>query len=80
MEAERQKNQETYAQLKTELEQKYQGQFVVIARGLLIAVAPTLQEALQQAKAILPEAEHRLVFKVGEDYPTKIRVGARNLS
>lgn len=79
MEAERQRNQEAYARLKTELEQKYSGQFIVIAQGQLAAVGQTLPEALQRAKAAIPEAVHRLVIKVGEEYPAQVRIGARSL-
>jgi len=76
-EAERQRNQEAYERLKPEL-QKYQGQFVVIAQGRLVAIAPNLPEALQKAQEAAPRVGHRLVFKVGEAYPAEITVGVRS--
>jgi len=80
MEAERLRNQEAYARLKDELAQKHPGQFIVIAQGQLVAVGATLPEALRHAQAAAPQAVHRLIVKVGEQYPTEVRIGLRSLS
>ena len=76
MQTERSRNEETYQRLRSNLEREYPGQFVVIAQGKLVAAGPTLAEAIAQAESIAPQASHRLVLKVGEQYPSSVTVGA----
>jgi len=75
VESERKKNQAAYRKLRTQLEERYWGKFVVIAEGRLIADAPTYQEAIEKAEKAVPKALQRLVFKVGEDYPKEVTIG-----
>jgi hypothetical protein len=65
-------NQSAYQQLSTELERTHWHQWIVIARGNLLAIAPSREEALQQA-GNAAEALSRLVRKVGEELPTAVR-------
>jgi hypothetical protein len=76
MSTERSRNEEAYQRLRDSLEQEYRGQFVVIAHGKLVAAGPTLEKAVAQAEAVAPQATHRLVVKVGEEYPSSVTIGA----
>lgn len=76
MQSERSHNEEAYRRLRSALERDYQGQFVIIAQGKLVAAGPTLEEAIVQAESVAPQATHRLVVKVGEEYPLSVTIGA----
>jgi hypothetical protein len=65
--AERKLNNEAYQRLKSELEQKYLGKYVVIAWGELQGTGDTLA----QVAPLAATAKHRLVFKVGETRPKR---------
>lgn len=66
-------NEQAYDRLRAELESSCWEQWVVIARGRLIASAPTREEALQQAGETPAGALSRLVRKVGEVLPPLAR-------
>ncbi len=76
MKTERSRNEEAYKRLRGKLQQEYRGQFVAIAQGKLVAAGSSLQEVITQAEAATPGATHRLIFKVGEEYPPLVTVGA----
>lgn len=56
-----------------ELESKHPGMYAVIAEGKLVAVHSSLREALLTKGG----HSHRLIFKVGEKTPSKVRLGWR---
>jgi hypothetical protein len=64
-------NERAYDSLRAELERTHWAQWVVIVRGQLVAVAPTREEALQQAGKLPPTAASRLVRQVGEELPKR---------
>ena len=66
-EEERERDFAAYEQLKDEIREKYLGQYVAIADGRLIKVAPNFQEAWEAAKSY----RHRLVFQAGAEPPRK---------
>jgi hypothetical protein len=67
LKAERKLNNEAYQRLKSELEQKYLGKYVVIAWGTLQGTGDTLA----QVAPLAATAKHRLVFQVGEAPPKR---------
>ena len=75
MQTERARNEEAYRRLRDKLKQEYRGQFVAIARGKLVAAGSTLEEVTTQAEAVAPGVTHRLIFKVGEEYPPIVTIG-----
>ncbi|MEP7343435.1 MAG: hypothetical protein ABI977_37290 [Acidobacteriota bacterium] len=66
-------NEQAYECLRAELERTCPEQWVVLARGRLIASAPTREDALQQAGEAPAGALSRLVRKVGEELPPLVR-------
>ena len=62
-EKEKLKNLDAYERLKEDIRTKYAGQYVAIAAGRLIKVAPNFDEADEAVKAY----RHRLVFPAGEE-------------
>jgi len=69
---ERKLNNDAFRRLWPELEEQ-QGRYVVIAHGKLQGIGDSI-ESLQSLAA---DAHHRLVFKVGEPFPRKKRLGWR---
>ena len=68
-----QTNEQVYESLCAELERTCWGQWVVIVKGKLVAVAPTPEEAFRQAGSVPPDALSRLIRKVGEELPKVVR-------
>ncbi len=66
---ERNLNINVYHKLKEEIKKKYQGQYVAIVEGQLIASADTFDEALKKSEGAFPETLHRLVFNADDDNP-----------
>lgn len=66
-------NERAYEALFAELERSHWGQWVVIIKGQLVAVAPTREEALRQAGEMPSDAVSRLIRKVGEKLPAVVR-------
>ena len=62
-EEERRKNLDAYDRLKNEIRSKHQGQYIAIADGRLIKVAPNFEEADQAVNTY----RHRFVFPAGEE-------------
>ena len=79
VESERKRNQEAYERLRGELDRKYQGRFVLIADGKLIADGPTFEEVAKKGDEVVPKASHRIVFKVGEVYPKEVTIGSSDV-
>lgn len=79
MRTERSRNEKAYKRLRGKLEQAHRGQFVAIARGQLVAAGATLEEVTTRAESAAPGATHRLIFKVGEEYPPLITIGTPQL-
>ena len=75
MKTERYRNDEAYKRLRSRLERAYRGQFVAIAQGKLVAAGSTLEEVTTRAESTVPGVTHRLIFKVGEEYPSLITIG-----
>lgn len=66
-------NEQVYERLRENLEEKHWGQWVVIVKGDLLAVAPTMDEAIRQAGQMPSDALSRLVRRIGEDLPKVVR-------
>ena len=66
-------NEQVYKSMRMELEGAHWGQWVVIIKGKLIAVAPTREEVHRQAGSMPFDALSRLVKKVGEELPKLVR-------
>ncbi|MHA1972577.1 MAG: DUF5678 domain-containing protein [Candidatus Hodarchaeales archaeon] len=62
----RQKNLLTYRKLKSTLHKKYNGKWVLIARGELLASGDTLEPIVSKMKKLKLEGEHCFVFKAGK--------------
>ncbi len=60
-----QQNLNAYKQLRTEILQKHKGKYVAIAKGKLVAVAKTFDEALEASEKAVPDFLHRFVFQAG---------------
>ena len=75
MSTERARNQQAYQALKSKLAEKYQGRFVVIAEGKIVADGTSFEEAINKAEKIAPNVSQRIVFKVGEKYPQILTIG-----
>jgi len=71
---EEESNNRAFESMKEELEEKYQGMYVVIADGRLISVHKTLDEALKVEGG---KFSHRIVFRVGEKPVRRVRLGWR---
>ena len=71
IEIEAERNNQAFAQLQSELEQKYDGQWIVIAQGQLQGVGKTLQEVNDLAL----DANHRIVMQIGRKYSQEVELG-----
>jgi len=71
---EKKANNDAYAKLKDEILQDYAGKYVSIAQGKIVASGDSLRDVWRAAKG---KASHRLVFKVGEEPPRRVRLGWR---
>lgn len=67
LKVERALNNQAYRRLKPGLQREHQGKCVVIAHGALQGVGDTLEQVV----GLAPEAQHRLVFRVGEGPPRR---------
>ena len=67
-EDERERDFAAYERLKDEIVEKYRGQYVAIADGRLIKVAPTIEEAREAVKL----HRHYLLFEAGNEPPRSI--------
>ncbi|MEM3501740.1 MAG: DUF5678 domain-containing protein [Candidatus Bathyarchaeia archaeon] len=65
-------NNEAYDRLKNEIFRDYFGKYVAIANGEIVASGESLSDVWLPLKG---KASHRLVFKVGEEYPRSVRLG-----
>jgi hypothetical protein len=68
-----QANERAYERKRLELEKNSWGQWIVVVKEQLVAIAPTLEEALQQAGNVPLDAKSRLIRKVGEELPKVVR-------
>ncbi len=66
-------NAKVYESLQEQLEKDHWSEWAVIIKGQLVAVAPTMKEALQQAGEMPSDALSRLVRKIGEKLPEVVR-------
>lgn len=66
VEAERKLNNDAYSKIESSLA-KYEGKYVVIARGELIAVADSLEDAHRAVVEKGRGARHALIKRVGEE-------------
>jgi hypothetical protein len=66
-------NAKAYEGLRGQLEKDHWGEWAIVIRGQLVAVAPTMEDALQRGGNMPPEALSRLVRKVGEELPKVVR-------
>ncbi|HIE25896.1 TPA: hypothetical protein EYP66_01260 [Candidatus Poribacteria bacterium] len=66
-------NEEIYERLREELEKNHWGEWAVIVKGELLAVAPTMEEALKDAGEMPPDALSRMVRRIGEELPKVVR-------
>jgi hypothetical protein len=60
-------NQEAYARLREQIRGMHAGRYVAIARGALVAVADSFDEAAAAVDRLRPPAEHFLVFPADDD-------------
>lgn len=68
---ERERNLAAYVELKTALWKEHRDQWVVLAGGETISVAPSFEEAVAGAEQKTAGAVHRFVFHVGHEPPLK---------
>ena len=66
-------NEEVYESLREELEKNYWREWAVIVKGELLAVAPTMKEALMGAGEMPSDALSRIVRRIGEELPKVVR-------
>lgn len=71
IEIEEKLNNETFVQLQSELEQQYDGKWIVIAHGRLQGVGDSIQEVNHLAL----DARHRIVMQIGRTYPKEVELG-----
>jgi hypothetical protein len=55
-------NRQAYGQLREHLQRAYAGQYVALARGQVVGVAPTFDEARALVERLEPVPEYYLVF------------------
>jgi len=67
-------NNKAFEEILNELEAKFPGMYAVIAKGQLVGVHKSLEEAL---KTNIKEESHRIVFKIGEKPKPWVRLGWR---
>jgi len=66
-------NYRAYLGAKNELVKEHTGKFVIIARGRIVCVTDSAEEAVKTADEEEPGAEHRILWKVGEDEEVRVR-------
>lgn len=66
-------NEQVYEKLRRELEKNHRGEWAVIVKEELLAVAPTMNEALKGAGEMPSDALSRLVRRIGENLPKVVR-------
>ncbi|MBM3239312.1 hypothetical protein FJZ31_23715 [Candidatus Poribacteria bacterium] len=66
-------NEKVYERLREELEKNHWGEWAIIVKGELLAVAPTMKEALKKSGEMPSDALSRLVRRIGEDLPKVVR-------
>lgn len=71
MEAEALANNQTFEMLHGKLEQKYPGQWIVIAEGKFLGAADT-PEVMNH---LAPTARHRIVTQIGQARPKRVELG-----
>jgi hypothetical protein len=79
-EKEKEQNLIAYKQLRTEILQKHKGKYVAIAKGKLVAVAPTFDEAVEASQKAVPDFLHRFVFQAGYEPITEALYVSTNTS
>ena len=62
-------NEQIYERLREELEENHWGEWAIIVKGKLLAVAPTMEKALKQAGEMPSDVLSRLVRRIGEELP-----------
>lgn len=70
-EAEAEINNQAFKALRAELEQKYSGQWIVIANGKFLGAA----DVPEKLNHLAPTAKHRLITRMGETRPQKVELG-----
>lgn len=71
IQAEATANNQAFENIRTDLEEKYCGKWVVIAHGKLQGVADSPEELNHLA----PNARHRIVVQVGQTRPQEVELG-----
>lgn len=71
IEIEEKANNEAFEKLQNELEQKYNGKWIVIAHGRLQGVGDSIQEINHLAM----DTKHRIVMQMGRSYPKEVELG-----
>ena len=64
-------NNQVFEELRSELEAKYSGQWIVIAEGKFLGAADTPEELNHLA----PTARHRILIQMGNAYSNKVELG-----
>ena len=64
-------NNHAFENLRVELEQNYQGKWIVIAQGKLQGVA----DSPEKLNDLAPTAHHRIVMQVGQTRPQEVELG-----
>jgi len=67
-------NNEAYTKLEDDISRRYTGKYVAIAKGRIVASGDSLSDMWVVPKG---KVSHRLVFKVGEQPPRRVRLGWR---
>jgi hypothetical protein len=60
-------NRQAYERLRKELRRNHAGQYVALAHGRHVAVAPTFDEASSAVQSLNPPPEHFVVFETDGD-------------
>jgi hypothetical protein len=64
-------NNQAFTKLQTELEEQYNGKWIVIAHGRLQGVGDSIQDVNHLAM----DARHRIVMQMGRNYPQEVELG-----
>jgi hypothetical protein len=67
------KNEEVYEACRAQLERDHHGAWVVILNQQVVVIDPNYEEAVRKAGEMPPGALSRMVRRVGEVLPTRIR-------
>jgi len=70
---EAEENYRTYLGAKNELVKEHAGKFAIIACGRIVCIADSAGEAVKVADEEELGAEHRILWKVGEDEEIRVR-------